>query len=115
MTSEQEYLGDMKFAANKVTSKVSREDWLRRAATEYAMSRFAFRILNMGHNELEAFVHELGATSNERGNAALDLYQFFDGWKDGYEAGVEVLADVTARLLVIAERVLGPQEWQKKH
>ena len=115
MADTHEYFGDMKFKSNNVAGQKTREDWLRRAATEYAMSRFALRILNMDDNELEAFVHELGTTSDERGNAALDLYQWFDGWKDGYEAGVDILADVTARLLVIAERALGPQEWQKQH
>ena len=113
MTSECEYIGDLKFGRANLTGETTREDWLKNAVTEYAMSRFSLRILNMDDTELEAFANELGTTDEERGHAVVDLLEWFENWQERYKAGVDAIDGSMKRLMVIGERLIGRQEWYK--
>ena len=114
MTADFEYLGDVKYGPCNVTAKSTREDWLRSAGTEYVMSRFAIRILNMDDKEVAEFADVLGTTDEERANAIADLGEWFQNWRERYEAGAETIAMTVARLMVIGERLIGRQEWHKQ-
>ena len=105
MTAKCEYVGDTKFAASNVALELDLQDWLGRATREFAMAQLAAKFLNMDDIELESLVHDLGDTDEERGDAVVDLAEWFKSWREWYTAGEDITSSAFARFVIIAERM----------
>ena len=107
-----EYVGGMTFGpaeGKPVISKKTLDDWLARARQEFLMKRMAMLIYNFTDEEMEEWARGFG-TTDEIVDGMVKIVEFFDDWKDGYKAGIDMLESAIVRCIIIGERIEAQQK-----
>jgi len=110
MTDKHEYAGNVEFEGYDEAAKTTVEDWRKAADDDFEISRFAAMILSMDDKGLEKFARSLCAKDEECAHAFMDLCEWVQSHKIRYEAGVDAMGTVAARLNIIAARLIGRQD-----
>lgn len=103
-----EYVGGLTFGlaeGKPVEPKEPLETWLRHAREDFARARLILPVLNSTDEQLELIIRK----DRPRYEYWLDLMESCQSAQHRYEAGVQVLEAAVMRLIVILERIEGPE------
>ncbi len=115
MTEQLEYVGDTKFPSFNVSQRFTEEEWRQRAQGEYRLTCFAANVLDMDDKQLEAYARTLGTTDEESCHAFMDLADWIGEWRQRYLDSTEAMDAVTARMVIVAERLAGREHMEETY
>ena len=109
----REYLGGVTFGpaeGKPAVSKMTMDDWLERAKTEFTIKQMALKIYNSTDEEMMEVWAQALDTPDERINALAEFAEYANSWIDNYQAGIDFLESVVCRCEIIVERIKAQQK-----